>query len=69
MATLAASTYEEACAQHSWQVPERYNIAAEVCDRQPSDPHHLRFAQPRMLGVKVGDEFTVPNQAGNGIAW
>jgi acetyl-CoA synthetase len=26
--------YEQACAQHRWNVPERYNIAAEVCDRQ-----------------------------------
>jgi Rad52/22 family double-strand break repair protein len=24
-----------------------------VCGRQPSDPHHLRFAQPRALGLKV----------------
>jgi hypothetical protein len=31
-----------------------------VCGRQPSDPHHLRFAQPRALGMKVSDEFTVP---------
>lgn len=31
-----------------------------VCGRQPSDPHHLRFAQPRALGRKVSDEFTVP---------
>jgi acetyl-CoA synthetase len=30
-------TYEEACAQHSWQVPERYNIAADVCDKHPRD--------------------------------
>src|SRR6185437_9235139 len=28
--------------------------------RQPSDPHHLQFAQPRALGLKVSDEFTVP---------
>ena len=49
-----------------------------VCGRQPSDPHHLRFAQPRALGLKVSDEFTVPlcrdhhqqlHQAGNEIAW
>ena len=49
-----------------------------VCGRQPSDPHHLRFAQPRALGVKVSDEFTVPlcrghhrqlHQAGNEVAW
>jgi hypothetical protein len=31
-----------------------------VCGRQPSDPHHLRFAQRRALGRKVSDEFTVP---------
>ena len=31
-----------------------------VCGRLPSDPHHLRFAQPRALGRKVSDEYTVP---------
>jgi hypothetical protein len=31
-----------------------------VCDRRPSDAHHLRFAQSRALGHKVSDEFTVP---------
>jgi ERF superfamily len=31
-----------------------------VCDRRPSDAHHLRFAQSRALGRKVSDEFTVP---------
>jgi len=49
-----------------------------VCGRQPSDPHHLRFAQARALGMKVSDEFTVPlcrghhrqlHQAGNEVAW
>jgi hypothetical protein len=49
-----------------------------VCGRQPSDPHHLRFAQPRAIGLKVSDEFTVPlcrghhrqlHQAGNEVTW
>jgi hypothetical protein len=49
-----------------------------ICGRQPADPHHLRFAQPRALGLKVSDEFTVPlcrghhrqlHQAGNEVAW
>jgi len=49
-----------------------------ICGRQPSDPHHLRFAQPRALSLKVSDEFTVPlcrghhrqlHQAGNEVAW
>jgi hypothetical protein len=31
-----------------------------VCGRSPADPHHLRFAQPRALGRKISDEFTVP---------
>jgi hypothetical protein len=31
-----------------------------VCGRKPSDPHHLRFTQPRALGRKVSDEFAVP---------
>jgi len=49
-----------------------------ICERQPSDPHHLRFAQPRAIGLKVSDEFTVPlcrghhrelHQTGNELAW
>ena len=49
-----------------------------VCGRQPSDPHHLRFAQPRAIGLKVSDEFTVPlcrghhrqvHQTGDEKAW
>jgi DNA recombination protein Rad52 len=56
-------------------------IAAQpclICGRQPSDPHHLRFAQPRAIGLKVSDEFTVPlcrghhrqlHQTGNEVAW
>jgi Rad52/22 family double-strand break repair protein len=31
-----------------------------VCGRTPSHAHHLRHAQPRGLGLKVSDEFTVP---------
>jgi hypothetical protein len=31
-----------------------------ICGRCPSDPHHLRFVQPRSLGRRVSDEFTVP---------
>jgi ERF superfamily len=31
-----------------------------VCARKPSDPHHLRFMQPRALGLKASDEFVVP---------
>ena len=31
-----------------------------VCGRAPSEAHHIRFAQPRALGRKVSDEYTIP---------
>jgi hypothetical protein len=36
------------------------SLSCLMCGRRPSDPHHLRFAQPRTLGRKVGDQYTVP---------
>jgi acetyl-CoA synthetase len=30
-------SYERALAEHRWEVPERFNIAAEVCDRHPRE--------------------------------
>ena len=52
--------------------------ACLVCGRRPSDPHHLRFTQPRSLGRKVSDECVVPlcrihhravHHAGDEKAW
>ena len=49
-----------------------------ICGRQPSDAHHLRFAQSRALGRKASDEFTVPlcrghhrevHRGGDELAW
>jgi hypothetical protein len=49
-----------------------------ACQRSPCDAHHLKFAQPRSLGRKVSDEFTVPlcrehhhelHRHGNERAW
>ena len=49
-----------------------------LCSAIPSDAHHVRFAQPRAMGRKVGDEFTVPlcrahhrelHHSGNEAAW
>jgi len=31
-----------------------------ICDRTPCEAHHIRFAQPRAMGMKVSDEWTVP---------
>jgi ERF superfamily len=49
-----------------------------VCGRLPSDSHHLTFTQPRALGRRVSDEFTVPvcrvhhrelHRSGDEAAW
>jgi len=49
-----------------------------ICKRCPCDAHHLKFAQPRTLGRKVSDEYTVPlcrdhhqqlHRHGNEIGW
>ena len=35
--TTPFQSYEQACEHHRWEVPERYNIAADVCDRHPRE--------------------------------
>lgn len=31
-----------------------------ICGRRPAQAHHVRFAQPRAMAMKVSDEYTVP---------
>ena len=45
------------CKEHLSFVAEQPCL---VCGRSPSHAHHIRYAQPRGLGLKVSDEFTVP---------
>src|SRR5258707_15093225 len=40
---VSGMTYDEAVANHSWAVPERYNIAADVCDKHPRDKLAMCF--------------------------
>jgi hypothetical protein len=49
-----------------------------VCHQAPCDAHHIKYAQPKALGRKVSDEFTVPlcrdhhqelHRHGNEKAW
>jgi hypothetical protein len=62
--------------------PEHLRYVAQqaclICGRKQSDPHHLRFLQPRALGRKASDEFAVPlcrshhravHRAGDEQAW
>ena len=52
--------------------------ACLICGRSSSHAHHLRFAQPKAMGRKVSDEYTVPlcaihhdqlHRHGNETAW
>src|SRR5215212_11274251 len=34
---MSSNSYEQVCAAHRWDVPARYNIASDVCDKHPRD--------------------------------
>src|SRR3954463_4057041 len=68
MTTVARpSSYDEALETHRWQVPERYNIAAEVCDRQPSGRTAMLFEDFRgkQRTVDWGEMQSLANRAAN----
>jgi acetyl-CoA synthetase len=64
--TLPAS-YEEACAQHRWEVPDRYNIAVDVCDRHPRDKPAMVWENWRgdQRRVSWGELQSLSSQAAN----
>lgn len=35
--TVTKRTYDQVVADHRWNVPARYNLAADVCDKHPAD--------------------------------
>src|SRR3954454_16137395 len=62
--------YEENCAAHEWNVPERYNIAADCCDKHPRDKLcmvHERFDGARRE-LTWGELQDMSNQAANLLA-
>ncbi|HEX6713889.1 MAG TPA: AMP-binding protein [Thermoleophilaceae bacterium] len=62
--------YEEICAAHEWRVPDRYNIAADVCDKHPRDKLamvHERFDGERRE-MTWGELQDLANQAAHLLA-
>ncbi|MBS1887435.1 MAG: AMP-binding protein [Actinobacteria bacterium] len=65
-----ADRYAELYSQYRWEVPERYNIAADVCDRHSPDllamihEHH----EGAVREVHWGELQTLANQAANLLA-
>ena len=62
--------YERLRREHRWEVPARYNIAADVCDRHPADA--LAMVHERYDGtvqeVHWGELQALSNQAANLLA-
>src|SRR5882672_4022959 len=62
--------YEDLCVQHEWRVPERYNIAADCCDKHPRDKPamiHERFDGVQRE-LRWGELQDLSNQAANLLA-
>src|SRR3954449_12696013 len=62
--------YEETCAEHEWSVPDRYNIAADCCDKHPREKLamiHERFDGERRE-LTWGQLQDLSNQAANLLA-
>jgi acetyl-CoA synthetase len=64
---MAPESYEQACAEHEWNVPDRYNIAADVCDKH--DPDKLAMLWERFdradREVRWGELQELANRAAN----
>jgi acetyl-CoA synthetase len=61
------SSYEQACANHRWDVPARYNIAHDVCDKHPRDKLAMVWAdwQGNERRVDWGELQSLSNRAAN----
>jgi acetyl-CoA synthetase len=64
------SRYDEVRAEHEWQVPERYNIAADVCDRHPAEKLAMIFEDHTGTHREItwGQQRALANQAANMLA-
>ena len=62
-----ASSYEEAIAAHEWQVPEKYNIAVDVCDKHDADKLAMVHEDPdgNVREVKWGELQELSNRFAN----
>ncbi len=58
-------SYDEAVAGHAWNVPDRYNIAQDVCDKHPRDKPAMIHEDPsgNVREVSWGELQDLANQA------
>ncbi len=64
------ASYEEALAAHEWEMPERYNIAAEICDAQDPDATAMIWEDFRgnRREVKWSEQRSLATRAANLLA-
>jgi acetyl-CoA synthetase len=71
MATVgASSSYEDLRAKHRWEVPERYNIARDVCFKHPADKLAMIHEDPagNVREVRWGELQELTNRFANVLA-
>src|SRR3954452_22063236 len=71
MATVgASSSYEDLRAKHRWEVPERYNIARDVCFKHPADKVAMIHEDPAgaVREVRWGELQELTNRFANVLA-
>ena len=63
-------SYEQVCAEHEWVVPERFNIATEVCDKHPRDKACMIHQSPggEVRRVDWGELQDLSAQAAHALA-
>jgi len=63
----AFASYEEAVAAHEWRVPERYNIAEDVCDKHAPDKPAMVHEDPSgtVREVRWGELQALSNRLAN----
>jgi acetyl-CoA synthetase len=67
---VSEESYDRACAEHRWEVPEHYNIAEDVCDKHPREKLamvHEHF-DGEVREVRWGELQDRSNQAANVLA-
>src|SRR3954453_14198808 len=70
MATARATSYDEVREQHRWEVPERYNIARDVCFKHPADKLAMIHEDPQgdVREVRWGELQELTNRFANVLA-
>src|SRR4051795_8843488 len=67
---VGATSYEDLRAKHRWEVPERYNIARDVCFKHPADKLAMVHEDPRgtVREVRWGELQELTNRFANVLA-